>query len=290
MGKNNVKFVNWLLFVALSVIWGSSFVLIKQGMKVLSPYQVAIIRVLCPGIIMLPSATRYVKKLPARKIGIIIISILLGSLIPAFLFCIAETKIDSSVAGFLNSLTPIFAIITGFMFFNSKIKRGKIVGVLIAFIGMLILFLAKGTITVQLLYASLVVVATVLYGYNVNMAGKHLNDVPSIQIVSVGFGLTAIPCFLFLLATGFFNLPLMQKTYLLATGASIILGVVGTALAFILYYMLLKTAGPLFTSMVTYGIPFVSLAWGIIAGEQINAGQVIGLVIILAGVYVANKV
>jgi drug/metabolite transporter (DMT)-like permease len=288
MVKSNVKLLNWLLFVTLSVIWGSSFVLMKQSMKALSPYQVAAIRMLCPGIIMMPSAIRHIRKIPLRKIGIIIASTLLGSLIPAFLFCIAETKIDSSVAGFLNSLTPIFAIITGILFFNNRIKGMKIAGVLVAFIGMLILFLAKGTLTVQLLYASLVVIATVCYGYNVNMAGKHLKDIPSIQIVSVGFGLMAIPCFLVLLATGYFSLPLLQNTYLTATGASLILGVIGTAFAYILYYMLLKTAGPLFTAMVTYGIPFVALGWGLVAGEQINAGQIIGLVIILAGVYVAN--
>jgi drug/metabolite transporter (DMT)-like permease len=289
MGKSNVKFVNWLLFVALSIIWGSSFVLMKQGMKALTPYQVAAIRMLCPGIIMMPSAIRHIRKIPSQKIGIIIISTLLGSLIPAFLFCVAETKIDSSVAGFLNSLTPIFAIITGIFFFNSKIQKGKIIGVLIAFIGMLILFLAKGTVTVQLLYASLVVIATICYGYNVNMAGKHLNDIPSIQIVSIGFSLMALPCFLILLLTGYFSLPLLQNTYLMATGAGLILGVIGTAFAYILYYMLLKTAGPLFTAMVTYGIPFVALGWGIFAGEQINASQVIGLVIILCGVYVASK-
>ena len=100
------KFINWTIFCILSIIWGSSFVLMKEGLTALSPYQVASIRMLSSGLILLPFAFNAFKKIPKEKLSLVVLSGILGSFIPAYLFCIAETKIDSSLAGILNSLTP----------------------------------------------------------------------------------------------------------------------------------------------------------------------------------------
>lgn len=296
MENKNSKLIPWLLFGLLSIIWGSSFILMKRGMftatgtPTLSAFQVAALRMLSAGVVLLPIALIHIRKIPKEKTGWIVLSGLLGSFFPAFLFCIAETKIDSSLAGFLNALTPIFTIVVGILFFKATIQKQKITGVLIAFVGMLILFLSNPDINLQYLwFAGFVLLATILYGFNVNIASSHLKEISSTVIAAIAFGSLVPFSLVVLFYTGFFELPLANSDLLVSTGASTILGVFGTALATILFYILLKRAGAIFASMVTYGIPFVALAWGLATGESIHALQVVGLSIILIGVYKANK-
>jgi len=261
-----------------------------SGKPTLSAYQVAAIRILSAGLVLLPLALVRARKIPADKRIFIIFSAFLGSFIPAFLFCIAETKIDSSLAGFLNALTPVFTIVVGLLFFNNLIQRKRMFGVSIAFCGMLILFLANQPVNFQYLaYAAFVLGATICYAFNVNIVNRHLKEIGSINIAALGFGAMIIPCLLVLFFTGFFDLPLYKQEYMFSSLSSITLGVMGTAVASILFYMLLKRAGILFTSMVTYGMPFVALCWGLLDGERINALQVCGLAIILGGVYLTNR-
>ena len=292
----NNKLVNWFLFVLISLIWGSSFILMKKGMfntmgqPTLSAFHVAAIRILSAGLVLLPIAILQIRKIPKGNGRYIIISALVGGFIPAFLFCIAETKIDSSLAGFLNALTPVFTIIVGLLFFDSAIQKKRMLGVAIAFLGMLILFLANQPLNFQYLaYAGFVLVATICYAFNVNIVSRYLKETGSINIAAFGFGVMIIPSLLVLVFTGFFKLPLQQHDFLVSSLFSITLGVMGTAVASILFYMLLKRAGTLFTSMVTYGMPFVALGWGLLDGEGVNALQVLGLGVILGGVYLTNR-
>ncbi|THU37262.1 DMT family transporter [Niastella caeni] len=282
--------INGIIFIVLCIIWGSSFILIKEGIEYLSPYQVATIRILSAGLVLLPVAVRQWKNVPRNKLGYVFLSGLLGSFFPAYLFCIAETKIDSSLAGFLNSLTPVFTIFTGLLFFGQVFQLHKLVGVMIAIGGMLVLLFAKGSVSMQYLsFASFALVATILYGLNINLVGRHLQETSSLAVVAVSFALLLIPCFIILWATGYFALPLTQKNVLIASGASSLLGILGTAVATVLFYVMIKRAGGLLASMVTYGIPFIALLWGMLAGEMINEWQVVGLVIILVGVYITSK-
>ena len=284
-----MKIFDWFLFVSLCIIWGSSFILMKEGMLALTPYQVAAIRIFCAGIILLPFSFSALKKLPAKTIPVIIIAGLLGSFFPAFLFCIAETKIDSSLAGILNALTPLFTIVIGMLFFELKAGRQKIIGITIGFLGLLLLFVSNGRVdTTNLSYTSLVLLATLMYGVNVNLIGKYMKDVGSFNIAIIAFSFLTIPCIIILIFTGYFDLPLTTPNVLWSTFASAILGVLGTALANIMFYMLLKRSGALFASMVTYGIPLVAVIWGIFYGEHITLLQVISMIVILVGVYLAN--
>ncbi len=283
-------FINGVVFIALCIIWGSSFILIKEGLTHLSAYQVATIRILSAGIVLLPVAVQQWKNIPLNKLGYVFLSGLLGSFFPAYLFCLAEMKIDSSLAGFLNSLTPVFTIFTGLLFFGQVFQLHKLVGVMIAMGGMLVLLFAKGSVNIQFLsYASFALVATVLYGLNINLVGRHLQQTSSLAVVAVSFALLLVPCFIILWATGYFSLPLSQKDIFFSSGASSLLGIMGTAAATILFYVLIKRAGGLFASMVTYGIPFIALSWGLLAGESINRWQIAGLVIILLGVYTTTR-
>lgn len=286
----NKGLLNWLIFIALSIIWGSSFVLMKEGLTNLTAYQVASLRIVFSGLVLLPTAIKCFKQIPANKIGVIFLSGLLGSLLPAYLFCIAEEGIDSALAGTLNSLTPIFVIITGALFFNSKTSLNKVLGIVISFAGSILLLFSKGHMqeNQNLLYISYVVLATIFYGINVNMVHKHLQHTGSLQIAAVALSLNAIPALIVLAATGYFSLPLTSNGVLWSTGAAAILGIMGTAIASVIFYMLVKRAGAVFASMVTYGIPFVAIMWGIIYKEDVGIKQVLCLVLILAGVYVAN--
>ena len=288
----NRNLTTWLIFIALSLIWGSSFILMKIGLdNQLTPYQVAALRCASGGLVLVPVMLKYIRHIPAKKLLIVFISGTLGSLLPAFLFCLAEEGIDSSLAGTLNCLTPVFVIITGALFFKTKTSANKIIGLVIAFAGSILLLLSKGNIqeSRHLLYVSFVVIATFSYGFNVNMVARHLVNIPSLHIAAVSLSLNAIPALLVLLFTGYFNLPLSNHQLLLATGAACLLGVAGTAVATIIFYMLVKRAGGIFASMVTYGIPFIAIGWGIIFGEQFGWLQLACLLIILLGVYWVNK-
>ena len=215
----------------------------------------------------------------------------LGSLLPAYLFCIAEQGIDSALAGVLNSLTPIFVIIIGALFFQSRTSTNKVIGILVAFTGSILLFLSQPGFAQNsnAFYVLLVVIATMMYGLNVNMVSRHLHNIPSLQIASLALCLNAIPALVVLYFTGYFKLNFSDNGILFSTGYSFVLGIFGTAVASVIFYMLIKRAGAVFSSMVTYGIPFVAIMWGIVYGEQIGWKQVLSLLIILAGVYVANR-
>ncbi len=287
----NHKFFNWLLFIILSFIWGSSFILMKEGLQHLSAYQVASIRIISSGLILLPVALVSIGKIPRIKFFVIFMSGFLGSLVPAYLFCLAEVGIDSALAGTLNALTPIFVIIFGALFFNAKTSANKIWGIVLAFAGSLLLFFSQPNFSQNsnLLYILFVVLATAFYGINVNMVHKHLSHIGSLKIAAVALSLNAIPALVVLFFTGYFNKNYLNTGVLISTGYSSVLGVFGTAIASVLFYVLLKRAGAIFASMVTYGIPVIAIMWGIIYGEQIGWKQLLSMCVILAGVWVANR-
>jgi drug/metabolite transporter (DMT)-like permease len=287
----NKGFLNWLIFIVLSLIWGSSFILMKEGLLHLTAYQVAALRIVSSGLVLLPWAIKFIRQVPRNKLLIIFMSGVLGSLLPAFLFCVAEEGIDSALAGTLNSLTPIFVIIIGALFFGSTTSANKIFGIIIALTGSILLLLSKGHMqeSQNLVYVSFVVLATIMYGLNVNIVHRHLHDIASLQIAALALSLNAIPALIVLYFTGYFKLPLTDTGILYSTVNSAVLGVFGTAIASIIFYVLIKRAGAVFSSMVTYGIPVVANGWGLIYGEEVGWKQVACLVIILAGVYVANR-
>jgi len=287
----NKQVTNWLLFMLLSLIWGSSFILMKIGLGHLTAYQVATLRILSAGLVMLPITVKYIGRIPRNKLLLVLISGFIGNFIPAFLFCIAEEKIDSGLAGTLNSLMPIFVVITGFVFFNIQTTRNKIIGIFIAFIGSFLLLLSKSNLQGNMHFplVLLIVAATILYGFNVNMVAQKLSNITSLHIAAVALSLNALPALFVLYFTGYFTLPFHNKQLIISTSAAVVLGVLGTAIATVVFYILVKRAGGVFATMVTYGIPFIAIGWGIIYGETFGWQQAFCLVIILTGVYYSNK-
>ena len=262
----------------------------KEGLLALTSFQVASIRVISSGLVLFPVALRHFKSVPKNKIGTIFLSGVLGSLLPAYLFCIAEERIDSALAGTLNALTPVFVIIMGALFFSSKTTAIKIAGIILSLSGSVLLFFAQPGFheNSNVKDVLLVVIATMMYGINVNLVNKYLKEIPSLHIAALALVFNAVPAFIVLFFTGYFSEDIFSRPMLIATGFTFILGIFGTAVASVLFYMLMKRAGMVFSSMVTYAIPIVAVMWGIFYGEEIGCKQGVCLVIILAGVYLAN--
>ncbi len=261
-------------------------------MHVLSPYQVATIRLLSAGIVMLPFSYKAIRAVERKKFKFILAAALTGSFFPAYLFCIAETKIDSSLTAILNSLTPLCTILIGMAFFNMKAGTKKLAGVLTGFVGLVLLPFAadKGINITGMAFSGLVLLATILYAINGNLAAKRLSGINAIHVTSLAFAFLIIPCVVILVATGFFNIGFSNNpTAMRSLLAAILLGVGGSALAYVFFYMLVKRAGVVFTSLVTYGIPFVAILWGLLDGEVTTMAETGCLLVILAGVYITNR-
>lgn len=288
--------LKWLLFILLCLIWGSSFVLMKLGLfapdgsSLLSPWQVAAIRIFSSGLVLLPFLRKSWGRIPPTMRVTVLVSGWLGSFIPAILFCIAETKIDSALAGTLNAITPLSTLLIGWWIYANPIQPAKAIGIGVGLAGCILLFLQNAWKGQQPpFYAFLVVLATICYGWNVNLVRNRLSGLSALDIASLAFAGLVPFSLLLLVFTGYFSLPLYSATFAKATMAAVLLGVLGTAFASVIFYKLVKIAGAVFASLVTYGIPFVALGWGIKYGESITAGQIISLAIILIGVYVANR-
>lgn len=288
--KAEDRLASWGLFTGLSIIWGSSFILMKIGLQTLTAYQVASLRILSAGIILLPAAIAKLRTIKRSKLPMILLSGFLGSFFPAFLFCIAETRINSALTGILNALTPVFTVIFGIAFFATPVAPKKIAGVAIGFVGLCLLFFGKGNIDLTYVsFALLVVLATVSYGLNTNMVNRYLRDIKSLEIASFAFAMLIPPCLAILWYTGFFALDFSVHNIRISILASSVLGIFGTAVASVMYYLLIKKSGTIFTSMVTYAIPIVAIAWGTLYNEPLVFWELICLGIILAGVALTSK-
>ncbi len=293
MERQNSKsaLLHWGIFIILAVTWGSSFVLMKEGLRELSFTQVASLRIVFAGLVLLPVAVINLKTIAVRKIPVVMLSGVLGSLLPAYLFCAAETGISSSMAGVLNSLTPVFVLLFGLLFFKIKIPAIKIAGIALSFSGSILLYYAgKNSGSADgFFFILLIVIATMCYGANVNMVQKYLMGIPSLHIVAVAMGSSGMIALVVLWLTGFFEMDFEQIALQKSIGFTAILGILGTALASYLFYKLMKSAGAVFASMVTYAMPVVAILWGIVYKEPVNLLQVVSMLVILGGVYLAHK-
>jgi drug/metabolite transporter (DMT)-like permease len=289
------KFIKWAIFIILCVIWGSSFKLMHDSQIGLSAAQIAALRIFSAGLVFVPFAFFYFSKIPKDKLGLVILSAVVGNLVPAFLFAEAITRLDSSLAGILNSLTPICVVVIGIFFFKDKIKSQKVIGVLTGFVGLLLLTILPMIIENEVMsfdnlgYTLLIVLATLLYGINVNMVGHYLKGLNPIHLATVSLAFMTLPAGVILWQQGFTQLNFNTKAVQDSIWASAGLGVAGSAIATALFYILVKRAGILFASLVTYGIPFIALFWGLYDKEKISWVSPLCLGVILVGVYLANR-
>jgi drug/metabolite transporter (DMT)-like permease len=288
--QTKVNWLHWLVVAALAFTWGSSFLFMKKGLEVFMPFQVAASRISITFLALLPLTIIYLRKVPKHLLKYIAFSGFLGSGFPAFFFATALTKLDSSVGGVLNTLTPVWAITIGIIIFKDRPSFQQIVGIVIGFFGAcaIILFNSKKIDFSNLEYASLTIVATFCYGLNINLLKKYLNGVNPLHIAAISFLFIGPFAILYLLNTPFIDQIVQHPKGWQSLGYLTLLGVFGTALASIVFYYLIQKTSTLFAATTTYFIPLVAVLWGILAGEKVGIYHFIGLALILFGVFLVN--
>jgi len=281
----------WIYLVSLSLIWGSSFILIKKALIGLTPTQLGSLRIIFSSIIIFAFAWNTLKIISKKEWKWIIISAFLGSFFPAFLFAFAETEIDSSIASVLNSLVPLNTVIIGAIVFKIASSKKQIIGVIVGFIGTYLL-IDRG---IQLnpdqnyLYAGLVILCSFLYGFNVNIIKKYLNDVPAVTIAAGHFSVIFIPAIIIFLLSGFNYDQIHDPNTMRSIGYVLILSIFGTALAKVLFNKLVQMSTAVFASSVTYSLLIVSLFWGILDGELFSFNQLMATILIVLGVLLSSR-
>jgi drug/metabolite transporter (DMT)-like permease len=286
------SFLPWLLLIAIGLIWGTSFILIKKGLQVFSPGELGALRITMAFLALSPVALVNLRKLPRQKIPLLFLLGMVGSFVPAFLFAIAQTRLDSAITGVINAITPIFVALIGLVFFQQKIKTTNAAGIAMGFIGTVVLLLGGAGFDISGVnyYALFVVAATLMYGTNVNLIKQYTPNIKALHITAVSLFLTSPFCLFYLFGmTGFLDKVSTDWVFWRAFLFVSILGVVGTAGALILFNKLIQISSTVFASSVTYLIPLVAIVWGVVDGESINVYQYLGMAVVLCGVWLANK-
>ncbi len=290
---------SWLLLLLLSCVWGSSFILIKTGLfdadgnERLPADQLAALRVTFAFFALVPVLIKGFKYLDRQNWLFLFIAGVCGNGLPAFLFAYAETTLNSSITGMLNSLVPLFTILIGAVFFQFQIKKIHLIGIAIAVLGTFLIVKEQlvGTVitTTMLLPFGAVVLATICYATSLNVIKYKLTSIKSTAITALSFFLIAPLAIGYLLQSDFIERVQTQENILPGIGAIVVLAIVGTALAVLLFNVLIKMSSPIFASSVTYFIPIVAMLIGWLIGESISLIQLVGMLVLISGVLIINR-
>jgi drug/metabolite transporter (DMT)-like permease len=284
------KQLKWVLLTILSLIWGSSFILIKKGLIGLTPIQLGSLRIIFSALFLVLIGYKSVSVLTKSQWKYIALTAVFGTFIPAYLFALAETEIDSSATAILNSLTPLNTLILGMLAFGLPFKRNQFFGICIGLLGSILLVFngASNHPEQNYYYALLVVVASICYAINVNLIKKYLPTVAPLSITTGNFLVLLTPALIILYTSRFFEIVTLPNVQT-AMEYIAILGIVGTGIANILFFKLIQLSSPVFATSVTYLIPIVAFFWGLLDHEILTPIQFIGAFIVLFGVYLSSK-
>ena len=286
-----MKLNKWFYLIALSLIWGSSFILIKKALVGLEASQLGSLRIIFSSIFIFLIAWRNIFSIKKIEWKWITISAFLGSFFPAFLFAFAEKEIDSSVASIINSIVPLNTLILGMIIFKIESTKRQIIGVLVGFFGTYLLISSglKLNPDQNYNYAGLVILCSFLYALNVNIIKKYLQHLSALTITVGHFTAIILPAVLVFLFSDFEFSSLEKDEVKTSIFYVFILALFGTALAKIIFNKLIKISSPVFASSVTYSMLIVSIFWGIVDGEKFSVYQLIATLIIVFGVILTNK-
>ena len=281
----------WGTLVILSLIWGSSYILIKKGLTGLTPIQLGSLRVIVTTIIIAPIGYQKIKHIPRQKMNWVALSAFVGSFFPAYLFAFAETEISSSITAVMVSLTPLFTLLISVFVFGEELLKKQVFGVLIGFTGIIVLINNElFASSFNILYIMFIVLAAFCYAINANVLKYKLSNIPALGIVFMSFLFMFIPAFIILCFSDFpfsdfTSDPLIIESIIYI----VILALFGTAIAKVLYIKLLAISTPVFSVSTTYLMPVVAIFWGLLDGEEFKLTQFTGTAIILLGVYLVTK-
>jgi len=281
-----------VLMLTLSLIWGTSFILMKKGLVALAPDMVAALRVTIAGILLLPIALIKMKGIKSQQFGNLFLSGMLGVFIPAFLFTTAQLHIDSSVAGILNTLSPLWTMVMGALFYQQVFKRGAVIGIIVGLLGTVLLMISRtgGSISGFNAYGLLIVIACAFYGFNLNFIKFRITGIGSLAITSISIALIGPLGAIYLFGfTDFLETLNTVPGAWTSAGYVALLALMSTAIAVLIFNKLVRITTPLFASTVTYIMPIVSVGWGVLDGERLFVSHFVGMAAILGGVYFANR-
>jgi len=282
----------WVILALLTLIWGSSFILIKRGLDTFDAGEVGALRMFTCSIVLAPFAVKNFKLFSRREYFYLFIVGFMGSFVPAFLFAKAETGLSSAMAGVLNALTPMFVVIVGSLFFYQKIGLRVGIGLIIGFVGTALLMLAgsNGELSKLNYFGLYIVLATIFYGTNVNVIKYKLHGIKAIPLTSMAMTLILpFATYYLFFQSNFVDKVATEPGAWMSVFYITILGVFGTALAMVLFNKLVQLVSPVFASSVTYLIPIVAVVWGLLDAEVLLFQHYVGMVVILAGVYITNR-
>lgn len=294
MQRDRSSFIVWVLLLILALIWGSSFILMKRGLfhegtPVLTPWQLATARIAIAWAALFPLLFKHLGLL-VKHWKPLMASGLLGNGIPAILYATAQTRIDSSLSGMLNGLTPLMTLIVGVAFFGQQLRGVHIIGVLLGLAGAVgLIALKQGDgLPSWSLYAALPVLGTLCYGFSGNIVKHYLYGLPPIAISVLALTFVGPIALVLCLTSG---LPEMLMSHPHGWSAFlhvVALAVLSSALALVMWNMLLQHTSALTASSVTYLMPVVAIGWGMADGELITMGQIGMIGIVLAAVYLVS--
>ncbi len=281
----------WGILIFLSIIWGTSYILIKKGLEVFPFEQVASIRLGVSALLLLPYLAWQFRKINWSRWPLLIVVGLTGTGLPSFLFPIAQTQISSSSAGILNSLTPVFTLLIGALFFRSKVSLLKFLGVVFGLLGAVFLIASgkqSGT-EGNIWYGAFVVLATVCYGTSSNIVAFRLRDMNPISISATSFVMVGLPALGYLFQTDFVSRMQTQPEAWTALGYISLLAFMSTVMASIIFFQLVHRTNPVFASTVSYIVPAIAVMWGLFDGEVVGIFHLLAMALILIGVYLSRR-
>lgn len=275
----------------LGLVWGASFLVIKKSVAVFSPMQMAMWRMVLATLVYLPIAAAFWSKIDWKRWKPMVVVAFCGSAIPNFFFAVAQQHVNSSLAGVLNSLTPLFTLIIGFSFFQLKVSRSRLLGIVVGLLGavLLVVFNSSTGLSGNAFFAFLCMLATVCYAINANTVGRYLQDQHPAGIASAAFVLTGGLFFIGLAFSGGWSVVSEHPDGWKGLGYVFYLSAVGTVGGSILYFWILQRTSPIFATSVTYLLPITAIALGVFDGEKISGIDILGTCVILTGLYLARK-
>ncbi|WP_052346725.1 DMT family transporter [Hymenobacter swuensis] len=287
----------WLLLLVLASIWGTSFILMKKGLVVFSALELGAARVSVAALLLLPFALRHVGKVDRSRFKWLLLSGVVGTLIPAFLFAYAETRLASGLAGVLNALTAVFTLVVGAAFFGQRLTGLRVLGIGLGLAGTVVLMLLGGSGgdatpsgESNAWYGLYIVLATLGYGVSVNVIKHHFQGIPALAVTGLLLLFIGGPALVFLLlGTEFVHKLQHVPGAWTAFGYIALLATMSTAVAMVLFNKLIQSSTALFAASNTYLVPVVALAWGLLDGESFNLWHLLGMVIILVSVAIIHR-
>ncbi|HET8809195.1 MAG TPA: DMT family transporter [Flavobacteriaceae bacterium] len=284
--------LKWIYLVVLSLVWGSSFILIKKGLLGLTAMQLGALRILLAALFLFLIGFKSLKNIEKKHWKWISVSAFLGTFFPAFLFAYAQTEIDSAIAAILNSTTPLLTFVLGLSFFGVLFAKRQFLGVMIGLAGTVLLIFSGASVNPGQNYwfALLPLLASLMYAFNANIIKYHLHEISAMGIAVSTFVVLFPPTFAILIFSGFFDSKVLgdEQTWHSFMYVAI-LAVAGTGLAKVMFNKLIHMSTAVFASSVTYLIPVVAFMWGFLDGETFGILQLLAAMVILVGVYLANR-